>query len=458
MPGGQQARQGEAARRRVRRDDPLRRRARDRGGRRRASSCSRTTALAPGTPLAEVLPIAEPVLELEVTPNRVDCFGVYGVAREVHAITAAPLGAEPWAEDAPAEGEGEVGDYASVAVEVPDLCPRFTARVFTDVTIGPSPTWLQARLTAAGQRPINNVVDITNYVMLLTAQPLHAFDLDKVPGGALTVRTAGDGETMTTLDGVERALDAETVLVCDQQRPFRDRRDHGRPGLRGLRGDDRVLLEVANWNGTNILRTSRQLGLRSEASSRFEKQLHPELCLRAQRIASRLMVELCGAKLVPGTIDVAAEIPAPSSSPCAPSGSRACSGCTIEPGRPGRLPGAARLRGRGRRRRPRGRRAARSPLRRHPRGRPDRGGRPRPRPRRAPADDPAGGRRPGRRPQPRAAAAAARRGRDARPRLRRGRRLELHRPRRGGSPADPRGRSARRWRSCSPTRSRRTSP
>jgi phenylalanyl-tRNA synthetase beta chain len=267
--------------------------------------------LAAGTPLAEVLPIAEPVLELEVTPNRVDCFGVYGVAREVHAISAAPLSAEPWADDAAAAGDGEVSDYASVAVEVPDLCPRFTARVFTDVKIGPSPAWLQARLAAAGQRAINNVVDITNYVMLLTAQPLHAFDLDKVPDGALTVRTAAQGEEMKTLDGVERSLDAETVLVCDSNGPS---------GVAGIMGGQvsevseqttRVLLEVANWNGTNILRSSRMLSLRSEASSRFEKQLHPELCMRAQRIASRLMGELCGAKLVPGTIDVAAEIPAP---------------------------------------------------------------------------------------------------------------------------------------------------
>jgi phenylalanyl-tRNA synthetase beta chain len=267
--------------------------------------------LAAGTPLAEVLPIAEPVLELEVTPNRIDCFGVYGVAREVHAISAAPLAAEPWAEDAAAEGKGDVSDYASVAVEAPELCPRFTARVFTDVTIGPSPAWLQARLAAAGQRAINNVVDITNYVMLLTAQPLHAFDLDKVPAGALTVRTAAQGETMKTLDDVERSLDAETVLVCDRNGPS---------GIAGIMGGKvsevsehttRVLLEVANWNGTNILRSSRMLSLRSEASSRFEKQLHPELCMRAQRIASRLMVELCGAKLVPGTIDVAAEIPAP---------------------------------------------------------------------------------------------------------------------------------------------------
>ncbi|HET9186053.1 MAG TPA: phenylalanine--tRNA ligase subunit beta, partial [Solirubrobacterales bacterium] len=267
--------------------------------------------LAAGSPLAEVIPLADPVLEIEVTPNRVDCFGVHGVAREVHAITGAPLGADPWAQDAPAEGEGEAGDYASVTVEVPELCPRFTARVFTDVRIGPSPLWLQARLAAAGQRPINNVVDITNYVMLLTAQPLHAFDLDRVPDGALTVRTAQEGEKMTTLDGVERSFDAETVLVCDRNGPS---------GIAGIMGGQvsevsaettRVLLEVANWNGTNILRTSRLLGLRSEASSRFEKQLHPELTMRAQRVASRLLVELCGAKLVPGTIDVAAAPPPP---------------------------------------------------------------------------------------------------------------------------------------------------
>jgi phenylalanyl-tRNA synthetase beta chain len=266
---------------------------------------------AAGTPLSEVLPLGEPVLEIEVTPNRTDCFGVHGVAREVHAITGARLAADPWAEDAPAEGEGEASDYASVTVEVPELCPRFTARVFTDVKIGPSPLWLQARLAAAGQRPINNVVDITNYAMLLTAQPLHAFDLDEVPGGELTVRTAAEGEKMTTLDDVERTFDAETVLVCDRNGPS---------GIAGIMGGQtsevsaettRVLLEVANWNGTNILRTSRVLGLRSEASSRFEKQLHPELTMRAQRIASRLLVELCGARLVPGTIDVAAETPPP---------------------------------------------------------------------------------------------------------------------------------------------------
>jgi phenylalanyl-tRNA synthetase beta chain len=266
---------------------------------------------APGTPLTEALPIAEPVLELEVNSNRVDCFGIYGVAREVHAITDAPLADPPWEGDADSAGEGTASDYASVSVEVPVLCPRFTARVFTDVEIGPSPLWLKAQLMAAGQRPINNVVDVTNYVMLLTAQPLHAFDLDRVPGGELIVRTAQSGEKMTTLDGVERELDEEMVLVCDRDGPT---------GIAGIMGGQvsevsestrRVLLEVATWKGVNILRTSRKLGLRSDASNRFEKQLHPELAIRAQRIASRLLVEVCGAKLVPGTIDIAAEIPEP---------------------------------------------------------------------------------------------------------------------------------------------------
>jgi phenylalanyl-tRNA synthetase beta chain len=265
----------------------------------------------PGASLADVLPVADAVLELEPNSNRVDCFGIYGVAREVHAITGAGLAEPPWREDAAADGDGDVGELASVTVEVPELCPRFTARVFTDVTIGPSPLWLRARLLACGQRPINNVVDITNYVMLLTAQPLHAFDLDKVPGGALIVRTARPGETMTTLDGVERRFDSDTVLVCDADGPS---------GIAGIMGGaasevsdetTRVLLEVACWNGVNILRTSRRLGLRTDASNRFEKQLHPELAMRAQRVASRLIVELCGARLVPGTIDVAAEIPPP---------------------------------------------------------------------------------------------------------------------------------------------------
>ena len=258
---------------------------------------------APGTPAADVLPIAEPVLELEVTPNRTDCFGIYGVAREAHAITGAPLAEEPWIGWDPGGGN-ECSDLVSVEVEDPADCLRFTARVFTGVEIGESPEWLKARLAAAGQRPINNVVDVTNYVMLLTGQPLHAFDLDLVPEGELFVRKATPGEKITTLDGVERDLPEGTVLVCDRNGPA---------AIAGIMGGSvsevgpetrSVLLEVATWDGPGILRTSRDLALRSEASSRFEKQLHPALCDRAQAIASRLMVEVCGATEVPGMVDV----------------------------------------------------------------------------------------------------------------------------------------------------------
>ncbi len=268
--------------------------------------------LSPGTPLTELIAVTEQVLELDLNPNRSDCLGVYGVAREVHAITGAPLAPPPWAEDAEAAGAGSVDDLASVTVEVPDLCPRFTARVFTGVAMGPSPLWLRARLAAAGQRPISNVVDVTNYVMLMTAQPIHAYDLDRVAGHELIVRAATDGERITTLDGVERTLDSEMVLITDQEKPA--------GGIAGVMGGQvsevsdattRVLLEVATWNGPNILRTSNALGLRSEASTRFEKQLHPELAIRAQRVASRLICELAGAQLVPDTIDVATEAPVP---------------------------------------------------------------------------------------------------------------------------------------------------
>jgi phenylalanyl-tRNA synthetase beta chain len=262
---------------------------------------------AAGTPLADVLPIAMQVLELEITPNRPDCLGVYGVARELHAATGAALGAEPWLED-----PGSVGPVsgAEVAVECPGLCPRFTARVFDNVTVGPSPLWLKVRLAAAGQRSINNVVDITNYVMLLTAQPLHAFDLDRVAGGRLTVRRAGEGEAVDTLDGQTRILDQDMVLIEDADGPTSIAGVMGGARSEVEQDTSRVLLEVATWNGPNIHRTSWALALRSEASGRFEKGLQPEQCMHAQAVASRLMLELCGATLAPGTIDVGG-VPAP---------------------------------------------------------------------------------------------------------------------------------------------------
>ena len=256
-----------------------------------------------GAPLAEHLPIADEVLEIEITPNRPDAMGVYGVARDLHAVTAAPLAEDPTAADAEPGGNDSAADHISIEID-PEICLRFTARVYEDVKIGPSPLWLKQRLMAAGQRPISNVVDITNYVMLTCSQPLHAFDLDRVRGGRIDVRRARDGETMVTLDDVERTFGPEAALVCDGEGPS---------GIGGIMGgqvsevsDDttRVLMEAATWVGPNIMRTSKALGLRTEASARFEKQLHPELAMAGQRLAARLMVELCGARMVPGTVDV----------------------------------------------------------------------------------------------------------------------------------------------------------
>ncbi|HET9739271.1 MAG TPA: phenylalanine--tRNA ligase subunit beta [Solirubrobacteraceae bacterium] len=265
-------------------------------------------ALEPGTPLAHVLPIATDVLELEITPNRPDCLAVYGVAREVHAATGAPLAPPPSRDD-----PGAPGEVAGVRIEVedPDLCPRFTARLFEDVTIGPSPDWLKARLSAAGMRPINNVVDVTNFVMLATGQPMHAFDFDLVAGGHLVVRRAREGERMTTLDDIERTFDPDTVIIED---------DDGPTSIGGIMGGERsevratttrVLMEAATWNGPNIQRTSTRLGLRSEASGRFEKGLQPEQTMDGQGLAAKLMLELTGARLAPGTVDVGGTGPPP---------------------------------------------------------------------------------------------------------------------------------------------------
>jgi phenylalanyl-tRNA synthetase beta chain len=264
--------------------------------------------LAPGTPLADVLPIAMDVIELEITPNRPDCLGVYGVARELHAATAAPLAPPPWADD---PGSSGALAAAEVVVQCPELCPRFTARVFEGVTIAQSPPWLKARLSAAGQRPINNVVDITNYAMLLSGQPLHAFDLDRVAGARLTVRRAADGEAVQTLDGQTRTLDTEMVVIEDVEGPTSIAGVMGGARSEVQPDTTRVLLEVASWNGPNIHRTSTALGLRSEASGRFEKGLQPEQCLHAQAIATGLMEDLCGASVAAGTIDIGPAPPPP---------------------------------------------------------------------------------------------------------------------------------------------------
>lgn len=254
-----------------------------------------------GTPLANVLPLETDVLELEITPNRPDCLGVYGVAREVHAATGAELGPEPWAQD-----PGSSGPLAGIDVTIEtERCPRFTARVFENVTVGPSPYWLKARLMAAGQRPISNVVDITNYVMLLTGQPLHAFDLDRVAGGRLIVRDGRDGDLLETLDGETRRLDPDMVVICDADGPTSLAGVMGGARSEVHEGTTTVLLESAVWDGPNIQRTSTRLALRSEASGRFEKGLSPEGTLEAQAVATRLLIELTGATVREGTLDVA---------------------------------------------------------------------------------------------------------------------------------------------------------
>ncbi len=261
--------------------------------------------LAPGASLSGVLAISETVLELELTSNRPDCMAIYGMAREVHAATGAPL-ADLDVSEPHVAGAGTIADYVSLTVEAPDLCPRYMARVLTDVPIGPSPAWMQARIEAAGMRAINNVVDITNYVMLLTGQPLHAFDLDRMAGPAVVVRRATQGESATTLDGQVRALDPSMLVICDAERPAVIAGIMGAEDVEVSEATTRLLLEAATFDGPTTLRTALALGLRSESSARFEKRLPVELPARAMAIASRLLVELCGAKLVPGTLDVGA--------------------------------------------------------------------------------------------------------------------------------------------------------
>ncbi len=286
--------------------------------------------LAPGTALGEILPLGDDVIEFEITPNRPDCLSIYGVAREAHAATAAPLAAPPWADDPGADGD--VGGV-SISVECPDLCPRFTARVFEGVELGPSPVWLRARLLAAGMRPISNVVDITNYAMLLTGQPLHAFDLDKVAGARLTIRRARAGESLETLDGQTRALDPEMVVIEDADGPTSIAAIMG--GARSEVGESttRVLLEAANWNGANIQRSALRLGLRSEASARFEKGLSSGQTAEAMAVATRLLIELAGASVLPGTIDIGGPGPAPTAIELRPQHVNRLLGSDIAPGR-----------------------------------------------------------------------------------------------------------------------------
>jgi phenylalanyl-tRNA synthetase beta chain len=255
-----------------------------------------------GTPLQEYLPVSEAVLELELTSNRPDCYSIYGIAREVAAAARLDLAPPPTA--APAVLGGAPADEA-IAVEVADaaLCPRYAARVIRGVTIGESPAWLKARLTHAGMRPISNVVDVTNYVMLGWGQPLHAFDAKKIAGGKLIARRAQAGETIITLDEVERTLDDQMLVIADVERPLVIAGVFGSVDAEVDEATTDLVLEAANFSGPSILRTEMHTGIRSEASNRFEKGIDANLVPGGLDFAARLFAELCGGTVASGCVD-----------------------------------------------------------------------------------------------------------------------------------------------------------
>lgn len=256
----------------------------------------------PGARLHEMLPIGDHVLELEITGNRPDCLGMIGVALEAAAATGEEL-IDLAPHDAEATGSGDVSDHVDVQLEAFDLCPRYMARAFVDVRVGDSPLWLKAWLARAGMRSINSIVDITNYVMLFTGQPLHAFDADRLRGSKIVVRRAREDEQVTTLDDVQRTLDPDTLVIADAEQTAVIAGVMGAADVEVTRETTRIVLEAACFDGHSIQRTSRELGLRSESSSRFEKGLDPHSPEVALGFASRMLVEICGATMVPGTID-----------------------------------------------------------------------------------------------------------------------------------------------------------
>jgi phenylalanyl-tRNA synthetase beta chain len=262
-------------------------------------------ALEPGTPLAEVLPLVEEVLDVEATGNRPDLLSIYGIAREVAALFDAEL--LPLDDTEPARAADEP---VAIRIDDPEGCPRYVGRLFRDVAIGESPVWLKARLRAAGVRSISNVVDVTNYVMLALGNPLHVFDYETLHGGEIVVRRARKGETLRTLDGNERRLDPADLVIADADRPV---------ALAGIMGGEEtevserttsVLLEAANFEPISLLRTSERLALRTEGSNRWEKGVDPYLAGPAATMATRLVVELSGARWT-GAADVQANMPEP---------------------------------------------------------------------------------------------------------------------------------------------------
>jgi len=250
-----------------------------------------------GTPLGDYY--GDTILEIEVTPNRPDHMSMLGIAWEVAAQTHVKV-REP--ERTYAETGSNVS-RTSVTIEARDLCSRYLAGIIERVKLGPSPEWMQERLLAAGMRPINNVVDITNYVMLETGQPLHAFDLRKLGGSRIVVRRARAGERIRTIDGVDRELTPETLVIADASKAVAVAGVMGGADSEVGEGTTAILLEAANFDAVSVRRTSSALGLRTEASIRFEKGLHPELAITAVRRAMQLLVDYAGGRAAKGIVD-----------------------------------------------------------------------------------------------------------------------------------------------------------
>jgi phenylalanyl-tRNA synthetase beta chain len=259
--------------------------------------------------LPDDAPIGEPlsdyygdtILEIEVTPNRPDHMSMLGVAWEVAAQTHVKV-REPERTYNEA-GSNVATQRTSVTIEARDLCPRYLAGIVERVKLGPSPEWMQERLVSAGMRPINNVVDITNYVMLETGQPLHAFDLRKLGGNRIVVRRAREGERIKTIDDVERELTPEMLVIADANRPVAVAGVMGGSESEVGEGTTTILLESANFDAVSVRHTSGALGLRTEASIRFEKGLHPELAATAIRRAMKLLVDHAGGRASKGIVD-----------------------------------------------------------------------------------------------------------------------------------------------------------
>jgi phenylalanyl-tRNA synthetase beta chain len=257
----------------------------------------------PGTPLADVLPLADDVLLVESTGNRADLLSIYGIAREIAALYDVELAPPPGTDPQPSGDEP-----VDVAIDDLECCPRYVGRLFRNVQVGESPVWLKSRLSAAGMRPISNVVDVTNYVMLALGNPLHAFDLKTLAGGRIIVRRAGPGETIRTLDGADRKLEESDLVIADAERAV---------AIAGIMGGEEteigeattdVLLEAANFEPTGLYRTSERLRLRTEGSNRWEKGVDPYLAEQAAKLATELLVETAGAEWI-GHVDVKGDLP-----------------------------------------------------------------------------------------------------------------------------------------------------